>query len=71
MTEFLVPKTVPVKKCFHVPKQHCENVPVKSPVSVPKKQCWDVKTKHCHTVPVKKPRTIVTKVPKKVCVSKG
>ena len=66
-----VPKTVPVKKCFHVPKQHCESVPVKNPITIPKKQCWDVKAKHCHTVPVKKPRTVVKKVPKKACVSKG
>ena len=62
---------MPVKKCYHVPKQHCEQVPVKNPVTIPKKECWDVKAKHCHTVPVKKPRTIVKKVPKKHCVTKG
>ena len=66
-----MPKTVPVKKCYHVPKQHCESVPVKNPVTIPKKQCWDVKAKHCHTVPVKKPRTVVKKVPKIACVEKG
>ena len=27
---------VPEKKCFHVPKQHCENVPAEVPVSIPK-----------------------------------
>ena len=47
-----------------MPTQHCESVPVRSPVTVPQRKCQEVKAKHCHTVPVKKPRTVVKKVPK-------
>ena len=49
---------------LQVPTQHCESVPVRSPVTVPQRKCQEVKAKHCHTVPVKKPRTVVKKVPK-------
>lgn len=63
--------SVPEKKCFHVPKTHCENVPVKAPVSVPLEKCWEVPRKHCQSIPVKKPRIVVKKVPVKHCEYKG
>ena len=60
-----------IQKCFHVPKTHCENVPVKSPISVPLEKCWEVPRKHCQSIPVKKPRIVVKKVPVKHCEYKG
>ena len=59
------------QKCFHVPKTHCENVPIKQPVSVPLEKCWEVPRKHCQSIPVKKPRIVVKKVPVKHCEYKG
>ena len=54
-----------------MPKTHCENVPIKSPVSVPLEKCWEVPRKHCQSIPVKKPRIVVKKVPVKHCEYKG